>query len=101
MTQEFKVDPRNETKRARSMWGTSRTLVSYSSSFRLSLSPSAFPKRLESSRTASSTLALTRARASRSAGLRSPSRNKRSNTSFGLTSFGIGCVADFQTIVDE
>ena len=25
---EVKVDPRNETKRARSMWGTSRTLVS-------------------------------------------------------------------------
>src|SRR6188768_4227840 len=24
----IKVDPRNETKRARSMWGTSRTLVS-------------------------------------------------------------------------
>jgi len=24
---EVKVDPRNETKRARSMWGTSRTLV--------------------------------------------------------------------------
>src|SRR3954471_6318596 len=25
---DIKVDPRNETKRARSMWGTSRTLVS-------------------------------------------------------------------------
>ncbi len=25
---EIKIDPRNETKRARSMWGTSRTLVS-------------------------------------------------------------------------